>query len=116
MVTMSLNIQMCLIQLYRRNFGRLFGTRLQQEDHPNLIGYYWTDTPQWDLKRAQETRGTDWISTIRDLPEDSFGAKRYRKFIEEEGGTDEAFTIDRTRTLSSDRKETRRLVLIRFFW
>ena len=63
----------------------------QQEDHPNLIGYYWTDTPQWDLKRAQETRGTDWVSTIRDLPEDSFGAKRYRKFIEDGGGSDEAF-------------------------
>ena len=51
----------------------------QQQDHPNLIGYYWTDTPQWDLKRAQETRGKDWVSVIRDLPDDAPGKKKYKK-------------------------------------
>lgn len=64
---------------------------LQQENHPNLIGYYWTDTPQWDLKRTQETRGTDWVSAIRQLPEDAPGKIRYREFMESHDTSDEAF-------------------------
>ena len=47
----------------------------------NLIGYYWTDTPQWDLKRAQRKRGTDWVSAIRELPADAPGRKRYEQFL-----------------------------------
>ena len=50
-------------------------------DNPNLIGYYWTDTPQWDLRRAQRKRGTDWVSTIRELPVDAPGRKRYEQFL-----------------------------------
>ena len=63
----------------------------QQQDHPNLIGYYWTDTPQWDLKRAQETRGKDWVSAIRDLPDDAPGKKKYKTFIANGGKSDEEF-------------------------
>jgi hypothetical protein len=63
----------------------------QQENHPNLIGYYWTDTPQWNLKRAQETRGTDWVSAIRQLPEGAPGKRRYRAFMASGDASDEAF-------------------------
>ena len=71
----------------------IFDPRVQEEirkklrnmcrvtDNPNLIGYYWTDTPQWDLKRAQRKRGTDWVSTIRELPADAPGKRRYEQFL-----------------------------------
>ncbi len=62
-----------------------------QRGNANLIGYYWTDTPQWDLKRARKKRGTDWVSTIRELPKDAPGKKRYEQFVAEGGATDEAF-------------------------
>jgi len=51
------------------------------EDNPNLIGYYWTDTPQWDLKRARAKRGTDWVSTIRKMPLNAPGRKRYEQYV-----------------------------------
>jgi len=62
-----------------------------QRGNANLIGYYWTDTPQWDLKRARKKRGTDWVSTIRELPKDAPGKKRYEQFVAEGGTSDEAF-------------------------
>ena len=63
----------------------------KQRGNPNLIGYYWTDTPQWDLKRARRKRGTDWVSAIRELPSSAPGKQRYQKFLAEEGASDEAF-------------------------
>jgi len=51
------------------------------KDNLNLIGYYWTDTPQWDLKRARAKRGTDWVSAIREMPADAPGKKRYEQYV-----------------------------------
>ena len=51
------------------------------KDNPNLIGYYWTDTPQWNLKRARAKRGTDWVSTIRKMPLNAPGKKRYEQYV-----------------------------------
>ena len=50
-------------------------------NNPNLIGYYWTDTPQWDLKRARKKRGTDWVSALRGLPDEAPGRKRYEQYV-----------------------------------
>jgi hypothetical protein len=65
-------------------------------DNPNLIGYYWTDTPQWDLERSLKTRGTNWVITIRELPADAPGRIRYEQYLDtcKSGGepaTDEGF-------------------------
>jgi hypothetical protein len=65
-------------------------------DNPNLIGYYWTDTPQWDLKRSLRTRGTNWVMAIRELPADAPGRKRYERYLHdcavaEIPATDEGF-------------------------
>jgi hypothetical protein len=49
--------------------------------HTNLIGYYWTDTPRWDLSRAQSQCGTDWVSTIRSLPSSAPGKRRYVAYL-----------------------------------
>lgn len=53
----------------------------QEKGNPNLIGYYWTDTPQWNLKRSRKKRGTDWVSAIRSLPAGAPGKKRYVEFL-----------------------------------
>ena len=50
-------------------------------DNPNLIGYYWTDTPQWDLERSISTRGTNWVIEISKLPEGSPGRQRYEDYL-----------------------------------
>ena len=55
--------------------------------HPNLIGYTWTDTPQWDLNRARQTRGDDWVSAIRRLPPMAPGRCRYEAFLQQRHGT-----------------------------
>jgi len=53
------------------------------KENRNIIGYYWSDTPQWDIKRAREKRGTDWVTAIRSLGKDSAGKKRYIDFLKE---------------------------------
>jgi hypothetical protein len=49
--------------------------------NPNLIGYYWTDTPEWDLDLARRHRGTDWVSSIRVRGSQAAGKQRYVKFL-----------------------------------
>ncbi|RPJ51630.1 MAG: hypothetical protein EHM21_02240 [Chloroflexi bacterium] len=79
-------------------------TSVPVREHPNLIGYYWTDTPRWDLERARVQRalsdpgrvrarsqvGTDWVSAIRALPATAPGKQRYAEYllrsIQETGG------------------------------
>ncbi len=51
--------------------------------NPNLIGYYWTDTPEWDLDLARRHRGTDWVSSIRARGSQAPGKQRYVKFLRE---------------------------------
>jgi len=83
----------------------------KQQGNPNLIGYYWTDTPQWDIERARKKRGTDWVSTIRNLPASSPGKKRYEQFLAHGGTSDEVFLRLIARELYKViGEETRRLV------
>jgi hypothetical protein len=63
----------------------------KQQGNANLIGYYWTDTPQWDLERSRKKRGTDWVSTLREMPADAPGKMRYEQFLKEGGTLDEDF-------------------------
>ncbi len=51
------------------------------KNNPNCIGYWWTDTPRWDLEIAQRLFGTNWVSTIRALPDDAPGKRRYAEFL-----------------------------------
>lgn len=83
-----------------------------ERGNTNLIGYYWTDIPQWDLKRARATRGTDWVSSIRELPAIAPGRRRYERFLAESGenASDEAFLkIIAREYYSTIGRETRRL-------
>lgn len=54
--------------------------------HPKLIGYYWSDTPRWDLALARRLRGDDWVSAIRRLPGTSAGKRAYVEFLRERYG------------------------------
>jgi len=53
----------------------------QHRDNKNLIAYYWTDTPTWDIHKTRRFRGTDWVSEIRRLPSRSPGRRRYTEFL-----------------------------------
>ncbi|GAB5561535.1 MAG: hypothetical protein SynsKO_31820 [Synoicihabitans sp.] len=50
-------------------------------ENPNLIAYYWTDTPTWDIAKTRKFRGTDWVSEIRKLGEQSPGKQRYLAYL-----------------------------------
>ncbi len=52
-------------------------------NNPNLLGYHWTDTPQWDIQKARKKRGTDWVSAIRAMDSSSPGKLRYVQFLKE---------------------------------
>ena len=52
--------------------------------NPNLIGYYWTGTPRWDLDLARQQINDDWVSMIRRLPSPHVGKQRYAAFLREQ--------------------------------
>jgi len=51
--------------------------------NPNLIGYYWTGTPRWDLDLARRQVNDDWVSMIRRLPAPHVGKQRYVSYLRE---------------------------------
>lgn len=53
------------------------------KSNPNLVGYYWTDTPRWDLDTARRLVNDDWVSAIRRNPAIYPGKKRYVEFLRE---------------------------------
>ena len=55
-----------------------------EKDNPNLIGYFWTDMPMWNLKKSKEKFGFNWVDYIKNLPENSAGKIRYEKFKNEQ--------------------------------
>lgn len=61
--------------------GRIANMVNGSKGNNKIIGYYWSDTPQWDIKRARRKRGTDWVSTIRQRHQDAPGKKRYVEFL-----------------------------------
>jgi hypothetical protein len=56
---------------------------LVKQNQRNLIGYYWTDTPRWDLDAARKHVGADWVSSIRSLPTSAPGKQRYLGFLKD---------------------------------
>ncbi len=51
-----------------------------EKDNPNLIGYYWTDMPMWNLIKTEEKFGVNWVEFIKNLPENTAGRNRYEKY------------------------------------
>lgn len=63
------------------------------KDNPNLIGFYWTDMPLWDLNYGKRSGKPNWIESMKALPEGAPGRKRYEAFVAEKGdkSSDEEF-------------------------
>ena len=53
----------------------------EHRENRYLIGYNWTDTPMWDLRKTRQFRGTDWVSEIRKLRSDAPGRRSYLEFV-----------------------------------
>lgn len=53
------------------------------KDNTRVIGYSLTDTPRYDLDIVRTRRGTDWVSSIRQLRPEAAGKKRYLDFLRE---------------------------------
>jgi hypothetical protein len=69
---------------YRTGVERaIAGMCASVRSHPNLLGYYWTDTPRWDPESARRQVGRDWVSHIRSLPSGAPGKRRYVAFLRE---------------------------------
>ncbi|MBI5772117.1 MAG: hypothetical protein HZA89_00050 [Verrucomicrobia bacterium] len=60
----------------------------QHRDDKNLIAYYWTDTPTWDVRKTRVFRQTDWVSEIRKLAASAAGKQRHTRFLREQYGDD----------------------------
>lgn len=52
------------------------------------LAWCWTDSTSWDLKFTRRTRGTDYVSFLRELPADAPGRQRYTAFLRERHGGD----------------------------
>lgn len=75
-------------------YGDIFDPEVEQEmrsgmrqvckenrDNPNLIGYYWTDMPMWDLDHADRVMDHNWVHFIRSLPESAPGKAAYVDYL-----------------------------------
>ncbi len=47
----------------------------------NLIGYWFTDVPLWDLERSQMRYQKDWVTELRRLPATTPGKAAYVRFL-----------------------------------
>jgi agarase len=60
---------------------RIVNAAAPLRNDPFLIGYFWTDTPTWDLVKTRALRGTDWVSALRTLPPTAPGRQAYADFL-----------------------------------
>lgn len=51
-----------------------------------LIGYFWSDMPQWGMELARREKGTDWLSYFRGLAGHTSGKRVYVEFLLERHG------------------------------
>jgi len=50
----------------------------------NVLGYIWTDIPDWNIAKAQQQKGQDWVSTLRCLNATAPGQQRYKEFLRQQ--------------------------------
>lgn len=65
------------------------------KDNKNIIGYYWTDIPEWDLEKTYNHRGTNWLLFYRELPAEAPGKYLYVSYLKQRYNNDlESFKSD----------------------
>jgi hypothetical protein len=53
----------------------------QATDNRNIIAYFWTDIPEWDLEQTYKHRGTNWLMFYRELPAAAPGKEVYVNYL-----------------------------------
>lgn len=53
----------------------------EMKANPMAIAWTWTDSTSWDIKFTRQTRGTDYVSFMRELPPDAPGRQHYTAFL-----------------------------------
>lgn len=81
------------VDVFTPEFAALAGTKAiaaaaEMKANPMAIAWTWTDSTSWDIKLTRQTRGTDYVSFMRDLPPDAPGRQRYTAFLRERHGGD----------------------------
>ena len=61
----------------------------KNRNNPYLIGYYWTDTPRWDVQISRQRHLSDWVSHLRN--QNGAGKRQYIEFLKRNYETIEAF-------------------------
>jgi hypothetical protein len=56
------------------------------KSNPNLVGYFWTNAPRWDIDTARRLVNDDWVSAIRRNNGLYAGKRRYIDFLRERHG------------------------------
>lgn len=56
-----------------------------------LIGYYWTDTPRWDVLISRQRHLKDWVTYLRSMGPNAAGKQAYVAFLKEKYQTIDAF-------------------------
>lgn len=70
---------------------KIIGTCVENKNNPFLIGYYWTDTPRWDVELSRQRHLKDWVTFIRNQNADAAGKQQYIAFLENKYETIDAF-------------------------
>ena len=60
----------------------------EMKANPMAIAWTWTDSTSWDIQFTRQSRGTDYVSFMRELPADAPGRQRYTAFLRERHGGD----------------------------
>lgn len=71
--------------------AKIKSTCTAYRDNRFLMGYYWTDTPRWDVEISRKRHLMDWVSSLRNQNGDAAGKQRYIEFLEKKYVTIEAF-------------------------
>ena len=61
------------------------------QENKFLIGYYWTDTPRWDVLISRRRHLKDWVSYLRSLSPEAAGKQAYIEFLRRKYQTIKAF-------------------------
>lgn|GEM_PF-318050 len=68
--------------------ARAVAVAAEMKANPMALAWCWTDSTSWDIEFTRRTRGTDYVSFIRELPADAPGRQRYTAFLRERYGGD----------------------------
>jgi len=55
---------------------------------PNLMGYFYSDVPAWTMDLSFIQHGGNWVSALKELPDDAPGKRAYMRFLRQRYDSD----------------------------